>query len=107
LRQSRTLYTLTNGPKSGVQLKFHVFDRDREVLRRLSNIQLLTDYLDENVGIRIYRDGIRVYNYGEPGDDWLGLDLRRVNAPTRGISRNIVIGAIHLSLEQSTALAGR
>ena len=61
-------------------------------------------YLDDNGGIRIYRDGMRVYNYGEPSDDWLSLGLRRVNAPTRGISRNIVIGAVHLSLEKSTGL---
>ena len=54
--------------------------------------------------IRVYRDGIRVYNYGEPGDDWLGLDLRRVNTPTRRISRNIVVGAIELSLESSSDL---
>jgi signal transduction histidine kinase len=89
------------GPVSG---EFYIFDRDREVLRRLSDVQLLTEYLDENGGIRVYRDGMRVYNYGEPGDDWLGLDLRRVNAPTRGISRNIIIGAVHLSLAGSREL---
>lgn len=89
------------GPVSG---EFYIYDRDREVLRRLPDVQLLTDYLDENGGVRIYRDGMRVYNYGEPGDDWLGLDLRRVNAPTRGISRNIVIGAVHLSLQHSGQL---
>ena len=83
------------GPVSG---EFYVYDRDREVLRRLGTVQLLTDYLDDNGGIRVYRDGIRVYNYGEPGDDWLGLDLRRVNAPTRGISRNIILGAVQLSI---------
>ena len=49
-------------------------------------------------------DGIRVYNYGEPGDDWLGLDLRRVNTPTRNISRNIIVGAVDLSLEDSEDL---
>jgi signal transduction histidine kinase len=84
--------------------EFYVYDRDREVLRRLTQTQLITDYLDENGGIRVYRDGIRIYNYGEPGDDWLGLDLRRVNKPTRGISRNIILGGIHLSLESSLAL---
>lgn len=89
------------GPVSG---EFYVYDRDREVLRRLGTVQLLTDYLDENGGIRVYRDGIRVYNYGEPGDDWLGLDLRRVNAPTRGISRNIILGAVQLSLQHSNDL---
>ena len=79
-------------------------DRDREVLRRLGDTRLLTSYLDENGGIRVYRDGIRVYNYGESGDDWLGLDLRRVNIPTRRISRNIILGAVHLSLESSGRL---
>jgi hypothetical protein len=89
------------GPVRG---EFYVYDRDREVLKRLTSVQLLTDYLDDNGGIRVYRDGIRVYNYGEAGDDWLGLDLRRVNAPTRGISRNIILGAVQLSLQHSTQL---
>ena len=89
------------GPVSG---EFHVFDRDREVLRRLGDTRLLTGYLDDNGGIRVYRDGIRVYNYGEQGDDWLGLDLRRVNIPTLRISRNIILGAVHLSLESSDEL---
>ena len=89
------------GPVRG---EFHVYDRDSEVRRRLPNIQLLEKFLDETGGVRVYRDGIRVYNYGEHGDDWLGLDLRRVNVPTRRISRNIILGAIHLSLRESTGL---
>ena len=89
------------GPVSG---EFHVFDRDKEMLRRLGDTRLLTSYLDENGGVRVYRDGIRVYNYGEQGDDWLGLDLRRVNIPTRRISRNIILGAVHLSLGSSREL---
>lgn len=89
------------GPIKG---EFYVFDRDREVLSRLGDSSLVQSYLDENGGVRVYRDGIRVYNYGEPGDDWLGLDLRRVNTPTRNISRNIIVGAVDLSLEKSAAL---
>ena len=89
------------GPVTG---EFYVYDRDREVRRWMPNIRLLENYLDETGGVRVYRDGIRVYNYGELGDDWLGLDLRRVNVPTRRISRNIILGAIHLSLKESTGL---
>ena len=84
-----------------VKGEFYVFDRDPAVLRRLGESQFIKSYLDENGGVRVYRDGIRVYNYGESGDDWLGLDLRRVNTPARGVSRNIVVGAIELSLEDS------
>jgi hypothetical protein len=89
------------GPITG---EFYVFDRDREVLQHLGDSQLIQNFLDENGGVRVYRDSIRVYNYGESGDDWLGLDLRRVNTPTRNISRNIIVGAIDLSLENSVGL---
>ena len=89
------------GPITG---EFYVYDRDREVRRRMPHIRLLESYLDETGGIRVYRDGIRVYNYGELGDDWLGLDLRRVNVPTRRISRNIILGAVHLRLQESFGL---
>jgi signal transduction histidine kinase len=89
------------GPITG---EFYVFDRDREVLMHLGDGQLIKSFLDENGGVRVYRDNIRVYNYGEPGDDWLELDLARVNTPTRNISRNIVIGAVDLSLALSTGL---
>ena len=89
------------GPVTG---EFYVYDRDREIRRRMPDIRLLESILDETGGVRVYRDGIRVYNYGELGDDWLGLDLRRVNVPTRRISRNIILGAVHLSLKESTEL---
>ena len=84
--------------------ELYVFDRDPAVLSKLGEPRLIKNYLDENGGIRLYRDGIRVYNYGERDDDWLGLDLRRVNTPARMLSRNIVVGAIDLSLESSTGL---
>jgi len=89
------------GPVTG---QFFVFDRDKDVLARMSEPEMLTKYLNENGGVRVYRDGIRVYNYGERGDDWLGLDLRRVNQPTRRISRNVIVGAINVTLRGSKGL---
>ena len=92
------------GPVEG---RFYVFDRDLNVLRRLGESQSIRHYLDANGGIRVYRDGIRVYNYGEPGDDWLGTDLGRGERPTRSLSRNVVIGAVDLSLAASGGLVER
>ena len=89
------------GPVSG---KFYVFDRDREVLSRYGESRFIERFLDQNGGVRVYRDGIRIYNYGEPGDDWLGLDLARVNSPTRNVSRNIVVGQVKLLLSRSRGL---
>lgn len=83
---------------------FFVWDRDRVVLSKMASTELTKNFLDENGGVRVYRDGIRVYNYGEDSDDWLNLDLSRVNTPTRNLSRNITVGAIDLNLESSTGL---
>jgi signal transduction histidine kinase len=95
---------LTNfgiGPISG---NIQAFDRDREILPLYPDQTGLVEFLDQNGGIRVYRDGIRVYNYGEPGNDWLGLDERRVQVPKRRLSNNIVLGEVRLQLESSTAL---
>jgi signal transduction histidine kinase len=89
------------GPISGTLV---AFDKDPKIRRLLPQISLLDDFLEHWSGIRVYRDDIRIFNYGEPDDDWLGLDLRRVNRPTERLSRNIVIGAVNLSLEESFLL---
>lgn len=87
-----------------IEGNFYAFDRDPALLNHIGESQLIRHYLDENGGVRIYRDGIRVYDYGERNDDWLALDLRRVNVPARSISQNIVVGAIDLSLAESSQL---
>ncbi len=38
------------------------------------------DSLRDITGVRLYRDGIRVLPYGEPGNDWLGLEAKYVRA---------------------------
>lgn len=85
-----------------VSFDFWLFDRDPAVLREVTgDVKGLKDYLDENGGIRIYRDGIRVYDFGEPGNDWLNLDIRRVNTPTARTSNNQILGALWLDATQS------
>jgi len=80
-----------------VDFRFWLFDRDPTVTRAVTDdVKGLKDYLDENGGIRVYRDGIRVYDFGEPGNDWLNLDLRRVNTPTARTSNNQILGALQL-----------
>jgi len=88
-----------------VEFEFWLFDRDSAVLKAVTDdLKGLKDYLDENGGIRIFRDGIRVYDFGEPGNDWLNLDLRRVNTPTARTSNNQILGALRLDATQSGEL---
>jgi len=91
-----------------IDLDLYIFDREPRVLALgVADRKGLRDFLDESGGIRVYRDGIRVYDYGEPGNDWLGLDVARVNIPTERLSNNIVVGAVSLSVETSSGLSPR
>ena len=85
-----------------ISFTLHIFDREPQILRlSAADRGGLRQFLDQNGGIRVYRDGMRVYNYGEPGDDWLELSGGRVNAPATRLSNNIVTGAFFLDLEHS------
>ena len=86
-------------------IEFRLFDLSSQVLNfATSDKKGLKDFLRFNGGVRVYRDGIRVYNYGEPGTDWLELGVRRVNHPTMHLSSNQIIGAVHLSGADSSGL---
>lgn len=86
-------------------LDLYIFDREPIILELgVTDRKGLTNFLDENGGIRVYRDNVRVYDYGEPENDWLDLDAKRVNIPAKRISNNIVIGAVSLNLETSKGL---
>jgi signal transduction histidine kinase len=88
-----------------VKMQLLIFDLDPQVLALgVTDRKGLRKYLGQNGGIRVYRDGIRVYDYGEPGNDWLNLGGRRVNVPAVRISNNLVIGAVSLDLASSADL---
>ena len=82
-----------------------IYERDASVFSYMNmEKKSLTDYLRENGGIRVYRDDVRVYNYGEKGNDWLGLDRLRINRAGGSINQSLVIGAISLDRRASTDL---
>jgi len=88
-----------------VHFKGVVFDRDTRTLDLgVQYRQGLKNYLDTNGGVRVFRDNMRVLDYGEPGNDWLDMSGRRVNFPTKRISNNIIIAAVYLNHSQSTDL---
>ena len=98
----------TRGARSGpFQLDIEVWDRDRDAIEKVSGKQSLTSFrrlLDQVAGVSVYRDGFRVLPFGEVGDDWLGLDRRRVQNPTMRISNNQVIGHIFIGADANVDL---
>ena len=89
-----------------VTIEGYIFDRDKNILElsQVQGRQLLKDYLDEQGGIRVYRGNLRINEYGEKGNDWLRLDSRRVNSPTKRLSNNIILATVDLDDENCSAL---
>ena len=91
----------------GIELR--VWDRDPASMgdlarTRESTIRNVRRDLDAMAGISVYRDGFRVLPYGERGDDWLGLDLRRVQNPTLRLSNNQIVGYVLIGSDANPSL---
>lgn len=89
--------------------EFKVWDRDSENLSSIATetnsiIKNVKRDLDDLCGISIYRDNIRVLPYGNQNNDWVRLDLRRVNNPTLRLSNNQIVGYISIGLETNPEL---
>lgn len=89
------------GPIKGVIFGYH---QRPEVLKATGNLTQLKRWLADQTGVRVYRDNVRVFNYGEPTDDWLGLNVRRINRPGERFGTNSLVAAISLDLESSYLL---
>lgn len=63
--------------------------------------------ISENTGIAIYRTGFRIRPYGEPDNDWLKLENRRVQNPSKRIGHGQISGSIHVNSEQESHLIER
>lgn len=88
-----------------VTFEGYIFDRDPFILKMgVSDKTGFKKYLDTNGGVKVFRDKLRIYDYGEPENDWLGLDLRRVNQPAKRISNNILLSAISINRKDSSDL---
>lgn len=89
------------GPIKG---RIYAYYRRSEVLNATGSSSQVKSWLDDQTGVRVYRDGVRVFTYGEKNDDWLGLNARRINAPSGKLGTNSVVAAIHIDLDQSSGL---
>ncbi len=91
------------------EIELRVWNRDRPGIQSLTEAFNMSakearTELDDNAGIYIYRDEFRVLPYGEPNNDWLRLDIRRVQNPTMRVSNNQVVGCILVTNAENPAL---
>ncbi|MDE0084651.1 MAG: sensor histidine kinase [Candidatus Poribacteria bacterium] len=99
-----------------LDIDIRVYDRDSDALDSLINRGLrdgsgkdlgkaeVKRLLDAYNGIGVYRNGFRIRPLGDPGFDWLKLNSRRVNMPTRCISSNQAIGYVQIQSDKQSKL---
>ncbi len=86
-----------------IQGEFFVFNQNSSILEGYfpGQVSAIKTFIKENKGVRIFRDDIRVYNYGEPYDDWLDLDYTKIQRAGDHFGKKVTIGYIELDLSLS------
>jgi len=77
--------------------KFYVWDLDPMSMTDTISRAAYLRFIKPHTGIRVYRDSFRVWPYGTSGNDWLELDMRRVNNMPKCLSNNQVVGLIDIN----------
>lgn len=90
-------------------LSFNILVWDRDQLDNIdqklgTGIRDIRRDLDSIAGVSIFRDGFRVLPYGEPENDWLKLDIRRVQNPTMRLSNNQITGYVKIGADSNPLL---
>lgn len=81
-------------------IKRGLTDESGTYVRKQQARQLLNAYN----GIGVYRNGFRLRPLGDADFDWLKLNARRIQTPTRCISSNQVIGYVQIQSENLSGL---
>jgi hypothetical protein len=98
-----------------INVRLFLFDREADAIKsnmRSAGLGDLTaakarQILDSIAGVAIYRSGFRIRPYGDPDNDWLTLDRRRVQNPSLHIGHNQVAGYISVGDQETSGLEER
>lgn len=104
--KGKTLFTAKHGDLSSgsghpiyaspeAQFDLWVFILNKETFStRTSTVEEVREWLGHFGGVHLYQNGLRVSPYGNPGNDWLDMNLRRVRSPEERPSTNTSIGRV-------------
>lgn len=100
-----------------IDIDLRICDLEKESIEKLFSrmglkyedwgLRKAREFIAENTGIAIYRSGFRIRPYGEPDNDWLQLEKRRVQQPSKKIGHGQVSGFITVSSEEVSSLIER
>jgi len=100
-----------------VNIDLKLFDLEKESIEKLFTrmglkfsdfgLRQARSLLNENSGVAIYRTGFRIRPYGDPDNDWLRLENRRVQNPSMRIGHGQISGSIRVESEMESNLVER
>ena len=98
-------FTLADYKIGRINFEYYMYDQDTKTMNLgIFDTAGLKKLLKNSGGVRVYRDNIRVYDYGEPGTDWLNLDYQRFQTPGQAVSNNQILGAVYIHRDSSSDL---
>jgi len=79
--------------------------------QRITTISEVREWLGEFGGVHLYINGLRISPYGNPGNDWLDMNLSRVKSPELRPGTNTSVGRVAVTdlnedLQQKTDRSG-
>jgi len=80
-------------PTAIFELWVFILDNKAFTARNVT-VREVQDWLKEVGGVHVYRRGLRVRPYGDPGHDWLEMNLSRARSPELRPSTNTAIGRV-------------
>jgi signal transduction histidine kinase len=85
-----------SAPEGEFELTVFRLSGDAGTRSRTSGVSLtaMREWLRVVGGVHLYHRGLRVYPYGDPGSDWLDMNLRRAASPEERPSTNNSIGRV-------------
>lgn len=106
-----------HSPCGSVSLRINIYDRETEAIESLFGrmglnfseigIRAARRILTDNSGIALYREGFRIRPYGEPENDWLELESKRVQNPSKKLGISQVSGRVEVGSEAESDLIER
>jgi signal transduction histidine kinase len=98
-------------------IRIQIYDRETDAIEALFGrmgldfkrfgVRRARQLLNENSGIGVYRDAFRVRPYGEAENDWLMLESRRVQEPSKRIGHTQTSGQVLIESEINSNLVER
>jgi len=80
------------------QFEAHWFNRRRlSSIEGIGELKVVRELQQKWSGILLFRDGFRVFPYGEDEDDWLALDRRALGRPGYALNKTQFVGRVNIS----------